>query len=349
MIDGVAELRELARLSAALGRDPEQVQAAGGNTSTKIDGMLWVKASGLWLADTERRPSFVPVRLRAVLDGIAADLADPVGPAVEGALNPEGLRPSIETTMHALLPHPVVIHTHSVRTLALAIREEAETLLTQRLSHLAWAFVPYAHPGLPLTRAINAKLRHRRADALVLGNHGLVVGGDTVEAAASLLTQVERCLDTPARPAPETPAESLGALAEHLGLRQLRHPKAHGIALDPERLARATGGSRYPDHVIFLGRSAARLPARPGAPAKAAADAARALGQKLLLVPGLGALLPSDATEAADELALCLALVLERVPPAVTLTELGAAAEAALLGWDAEKYRQGLARARSPD
>lgn len=342
-----AELRELAHLSAVLGRDPEQVQAAGGNTSIKLDGMLWVKASGLWLADAERRPSFVPVGLQAVLDGIEGDLADPVGPAVRTELNPEGLRPSIETTMHALLPHRVVIHTHSVRTLALAIREDAERLLAERLAHLAWAFVPYAHPGLPLTRAIAGKLRHGRVDVLVLGNHGLVVGGDSLEAAGALLAEVERTLDAPARATAEEPIEGLTALARSLGLRPVTHPKAHGIAMDPERVARATAGSRYPDHVIFLGPAAGKLPAQPGAEAQAAAKAAAALGQKLLLVPGLGALLPSDAIEAADELALCLALVLERVPPGVPLTELGTAAEAALLGWDAEKYRQGLARTRS--
>ena len=347
MSTGSAELRELAQLSAVLGRDPEQVQAAGGNTSIKLDGMLWVKASGLWLADAERRASFVPVGLKAVLDGIAGDLADPVGPAVHTALNSEGLRPSIETTMHALLPHQVVIHTHSVRTLALAIRENARSLLAERLAHLAWAFVPYAHPGLPLTRAINGKLRHGRVDVLVLGNHGLVVGGDSLEAATTLLAEVELALDAPARATPKAPAEGLTALAGSLSLRPVTHPKAHGIAMDPERVARATGGSRYPDHVIFLGPGAATLPAGPGAQAQTAADTARTLGQKLLLVPGLGALLPSDAPEAADELALCLALVLERVPPGVPLTELGAAAEAALLGWDAEKYRQGLARARS--
>jgi rhamnose utilization protein RhaD (predicted bifunctional aldolase and dehydrogenase) len=347
MSTSVEKLAELAHLSAGLGRDPEQVQAAGGNTSIKIKDLLWVKASGLWLADAETRPSFVPVRLGAVQDGIAADLADPVGPAVEAGLNAEGLRPSIETTMHALLPHPVVIHTHSVRTLALAIREDAERLLAERLDHLAWTFVPYAHPGLPLTRAIDAKLRRGRADVLVLGNHGLVVGGDGVEAAASLLAEVERRLDTPARLAETQPAGTLGALAAPLGLRPVRHAKAHGIAMDPERVAWATGGSRYPDHVIFLGPSAATLPPIQGKATRAEVEAVQAGGQRLFLVPGMGTLLPSDAPEAADELALCLALVLERVPSRVPLTELGPAAEAALLGWDAEKYRQSLARARS--
>ena len=62
-----AGLAELAAFSARLGRDPEQVQAAGGNTSLKADGLLWVKASGLWLADALDRDLFVPVALAPVL------------------------------------------------------------------------------------------------------------------------------------------------------------------------------------------------------------------------------------------------------------------------------------------
>ena len=62
-----AGLAELAAFSAELGSDPEQVQAAGGNTSLKEGGRLWVKASGLWLADALTRDIFVPVALEPVL------------------------------------------------------------------------------------------------------------------------------------------------------------------------------------------------------------------------------------------------------------------------------------------
>ncbi len=41
-------------LSARLGQDPLRVQGAGGNTSIKSDGVMWIKASGTELADAER-------------------------------------------------------------------------------------------------------------------------------------------------------------------------------------------------------------------------------------------------------------------------------------------------------
>lgn len=327
-------LAELDRLSAALGRGPEQVQAAGGNTSWKEADVLWVKASGLWLADALERDIFVPVRLDAVLAGIARDLADPVSGAVVAEHNPEGLRPSIETTLHALLPHRVVVHTHSVRAIALAIREDAEQRLAERLDGLAWAWIPYRKPGLPLTSLVAERTTGRPTDVLVLGNHGLVVGGASTEAAADLLLDVERRLDGMAQPLPPGDPVRLANAASGTGLRPARHALAHGLAMDPGLIERAGRGSLYPDHVIFLGPATTVFGEPHGA-------------SKLVLVPDAGVLLTSDTTASADELALGLALVLQRVPPEARLRYLTPEDEAELLDWDAEKYRQALAGTRS--
>jgi rhamnose utilization protein RhaD (predicted bifunctional aldolase and dehydrogenase) len=340
------ELQDLASFSARIGREPTQVQAAGGNTSVKADGVLWVKASGLWLADALHRDIFVPVRLDRVLDGIAADRADPVSPAVIAEANPENLRPSIETTLHALLPHRVVVHTHSVRTIALAIREDGEPLLAERLRGLRWAFVPYCKPGLPLTRRTAEALGTGPADVLVLGNHGLVVGADSVAAAEALLAEVERRLDALAKVLPEGPAPDLPAAAHTLGLRPVTHARAHGLAFDRHRTAWAAQGSLYPDHVIFLGPAAVPLP-DPAEAGSTAVAAGRARASKLFVLPGHGVLVPTDAIPSADELALCLALVLARVPDDAPLRWLTPEHEAELLDWDAEKYRQALARTRA--
>jgi rhamnose utilization protein RhaD (predicted bifunctional aldolase and dehydrogenase) len=45
------EFRALLELSAALGADQLREQGAGGNTSIKRDGVVWIKASGTWLAE----------------------------------------------------------------------------------------------------------------------------------------------------------------------------------------------------------------------------------------------------------------------------------------------------------
>ncbi len=240
--------------------------------------------------------------------------------------NPDDLRPSIETSLHALLPHRFVIHTHSVRTIAIAIRADAEARFRDRLDGLSWAFVPYVFPGLPLTRAIKDAMGIRPVDIIVMGNHGLVVAGDDLDATAALIEKVERRLDAPTR--------ALGAVTQpppRQGLRPARHRAAHTLATDARLRAMAMAGSYYPDHVIFLG------------PAAATPETAKP-GQQLILVPDVGAYLPEDAPPAADELALCLALVLARVPEGAELLSFTAEQEAALMGWDAEKYRKALGR-----
>ena len=88
----------LLRLSAELGRNPLRTQAAGGNTSLKRDGIMWIKASGTWLADAEDRDVMVPVALDALMKALATGdrRAETATDFVAAELNPSGLRPSVE-------------------------------------------------------------------------------------------------------------------------------------------------------------------------------------------------------------------------------------------------------------
>jgi hypothetical protein len=52
-------------MSARVGRNMLLVQGAGGNSSIKDGDVLWVKASGTWLADADAKDIFVPVSLGA--------------------------------------------------------------------------------------------------------------------------------------------------------------------------------------------------------------------------------------------------------------------------------------------
>ena len=130
-----SEFRALRELSAALGADPLRTQGAGGNTSIKRDGVMWIKASGTWLADALAQDIMTPVRLdplrKAIADG------DPRAAAavdfVDAQLNASGLRPSIETSVHAIIPSPVVVHIHCVNTIALAVRHDGEALVARTL------------------------------------------------------------------------------------------------------------------------------------------------------------------------------------------------------------------------
>ena len=336
-----AALAPLAALSARLGAERDLIQGAGGNTSLKRDGReLWVKASGTWLSAAERQPIFVGLDLPDVLRRLAAEEAEPAMPA---RLDPNGtLRPSIETTLHALLPHRVVVHVHSVNAIAHAVRADGAAVAAARLAGLRWAWVPYAKPGLPLTRAVQAVL-HEAPDILLLGNHGLVIGADSTEAAEALLREVERRLAVPARPVPAPDLAALERLAAASGgrYRPAQLAEAHRAATDPAVARLAGRGSLYPDHVVFLG--AAPVPVMTAD--EAASWLAGTGAEKspcLVLVEKAGALLRADLGAGAEEMAACLGLVLPRLDPAAPLVFLSADQEAELLDWDAEKYRQSL-------
>lgn len=335
------DLAELAAVSARIGADPLLIQGAGGNTSVKQRAVMWIKASGTLLAEAGTRAIFVPVDLPAMRASLAAAEARADRPA-EFALPGGTLRPSIETSLHAVLPQRVVIHVHCVATIALAIRTDAREVLADRLAGFDWAFVPYARPGARLA-ALVAAARGPDTDVIVLGNHGLIVAAETVAAADALLSRVTAALAAPVRPAPGPDAAALAALAGagHAPA-GVDHP-LHGVATDLARLALALQGSAWPDHVIFCGPGSVAL--RPGeTPADAAArHRARGLAAPVfILVPGQGALLREDAGAGALALARCLGEVLARVEPGAAIVTLSDVETAELLDWDAEKYRQSL-------
>ncbi len=341
------EFEALLDLSARVGSDPLLVQGAGGNTSIKEGGTLWIKASGLWLAQARQRDVMVPVALDPLLDALERD-----DPATEKAQdfviaerNPSGLRPSIETTVHALMPQKVVVHVHCVETIATAVQTNGAAIAAERLAGFPHIFVPYARPGLPLAKAISERLQDDTS-VLVLGNHGLVVAAETVADAASLLSDITRRLAGPRRQAPTADLAALSRLAVDSDYRLPEDPFLHAVAADLDSCRLAAGGSLYPDHVIFLGRGVVvAAPSDTALSIEAKRRAAGASLPPLLLFPGKGVLVQKEVSAGALAMARCLADVTARIPADARLRYLTEAENAELLGWDAEKYRQQLNRA----
>lgn len=323
-----AEFENLRALSARLGSDPLLVQAAGGNTSLKQDGVMWIKASGTWLMDAASKDIFVPLNLATLGDALRRD--DPACESctdfVRQDLNPLGLRPSIETSVHGLMPQSVVLHVHCVNTIALAIRQDARQQLEQRLAGFKWAYVPYARPGLQLSRAINAALQPG-TEVLVLENHGLAVAAENVAAAESLLHRVVDAVRAPARSLGEADMPALAKLAAGSDYVPASSARAHGFALDEWALSHAAHHVYYPDHVVFLGTEV---------------PASLSRGAMAVAVLGAGVLLHKAAKPAVEPMLCCLTEVFARIPQGTALKKLTASEIDQLLNWDAEKYRQSL-------
>lgn len=311
---------EFRALSARLGQDPLQVQGPGGNTSVKDDGVMWIKASGTELADATEKDIFVAVDRTAALAEAREEAGD--GSCTSTVLDPDiSLRPSIETTFHAALDWPVVVHTHSVATLTHAISPEGRKSADQKLSGLPFVQVPYAKPGLPLTREILARVTPE-TQVIILHNHGLICCGESVDAVSTLIAAVEERLAMPtlASTAHTIPRETPAGF---------EWAAAGWLALDPRAQELATSGTYYPDHVVFLG------PALPTSDFDGARPA--------VIIPDHGVLQRIGATSSQAAMLQCLSDVLSRLPPEWSVEAIGPEAEAELLDWDAEKYRQALA------
>jgi rhamnose utilization protein RhaD (predicted bifunctional aldolase and dehydrogenase) len=338
------EFRALLKLSARLGGDPLKTQAAGGNTSLKRDGVMWIKASGTWLADAETRDIMVPVELRPLLHALAVETATAF---VQAGDNPLGLRPSVETAVHAVIPFPVVLHIHCVNTIALAVREDAEALIAERLEAVPDAtplFIPYIRPGVPLARTIATRLSPG-TDVIVLGNHGLVVAAETVAQAKTLLERIAAALSAPRREAPLPDLAWLRDVTANTPYRLPADPAAHDIATAPENLAIARQGTLYPDHVVFLGPGVVVVEEGTVAGFARRFDDAGIMLPLMIAISGKGVLLHNSVLRGADELARGLAEVTARIPAGTRLTCLTPDEEDVLVNWDAEIYRQALAGA----
>ena len=336
-----AALDALIAWSARIGADPLLVQGGGGNTSVKQDGTLWVKASGTWLAQARERDIFVPLPL----DEARAALGHADGESRLARLGAaHALRPSIETSLHALLPHPVVAHVHSVNTIAWAVRADAHVRLSALLQGLNWAWVPYRRPGYPLTQAVREALSERDADVLVLANHGLVVGAPDCAAAEALLGEVERRLALTERASAAPDLARLRA-GNDLNWELPQDPRVHALATDAVALAVARDGALYPDHAVFLGARAAVLDGADAlSDAFARCVAAGGVAPAFALLPGAGVLVAPGLSAGAQAMLLCLALVALRLRGDEDLVYLGDEDVAALVDWEAEAYRRALAR-----
>jgi rhamnose utilization protein RhaD (predicted bifunctional aldolase and dehydrogenase) len=320
-------IQTLIRYSARWGSDLELVQGAGGNTSVKDRDTLTVKASGKPLSRAENEDIFVSLPLsdaRAMADGAPAP-----------ATPPGALRPSIETSLHAVIPQAVVTHLHMVDAIAYAVRQDAKSALTKALDGMSWAFVPYVKPGVGLAQAVRGAVAGREVDVVILGNHGILFASESCHAVDALIANVRLRLSVMARTG-VADLDRLATIGERLGLEPARLPEAHLAALHPRSLSFATSGSLYPDHPVFLGRGARVQD--PDAALDTTAETA------LHLVPGVGALLAPGLPDTAHEMAACLGLVASRIDPAAKVRPLTRAEEDELLNWDAEIYRRSLAK-----
>lgn len=321
---------------AQIGRDPLLVQGAGGNVSWKEGGTLWVKASGTWLSEAAEKEIFVPVDLLQVRAAMAVGNFA-VTPQV---LESSPLRPSIETLLHALMPHKVVAHLHAIEVLAHLVRKQPEQRIAALLGNtLGWTSVGYSKPGADLAMAVARQIETAaRADVIFLRNHGVVIGGADVAEVESISSRLVTTLRNAvlALRSDSTGPVQVERLAAR-GYEPCGDREMNELALDDRLAGRLrTEWALYPDHVVFLGPEAVVLRDHTAIESFCKLEYA----PPYVFALGKGVFQSNKATVAHHAQLRCYFDVLVRQPAAERLEFLSEDQVSELLNWDAEKYRQ---------
>jgi len=289
--EGVArDVADCLYLTRLLGRDKRLVLHGGGNSSVKTRArdaagaerdVLCVKASGADMAVVG--PADLPAldldqlrRLRN-LDRLAE--ADMRGAQRACLLDGGAGDPSVETLLHAFLPHKFIAHCHANAVLSVTNQPDGEALSAALFAGRA-AVVPYTMSGLELAqRAAEAFEAAPECGGLVLMHHGLVSFADDARSAydtmLALVARAEAHIAETRRELPPAKPRSgkLMAVAEVAAILRGALARASQAAGDPESADRqvlsfrtsreilhyldgaemaryAAAGVATPDHVI---------------------------------------------------------------------------------------------------
>src|ERR1051325_10749577 len=167
-----------------LGSDPKLVLHGGGNTSVKtrerdllgeeVD-VICIKGSGWDMGNIEPQglPAvrLAPLRRLRALDKLSDE--DMVNFQRVNLLDSAAPNPSVETLLHAFLPHKFINHTHSTAVLALTDQPDGEAIAREVFGKRV-AYVPYTIPGFALAKSVAEVFdRNPEVEGAILLKHGI--------------------------------------------------------------------------------------------------------------------------------------------------------------------------------
>jgi len=352
----------LVEMSNRYGGNAEYILAGGGNTSCKDERHLYVKASGTALADITAE-GFVKMD-RAALEGIfareypldaqareAGALRDMLAACCPGQ---EGKRPSVEALLHHILPWAWVLHIHPAMVNGMTCGKNGAEACAWLFPGAVW--MPQIMPGYTL-----AKEARSRAEAgtrlLFLENHGVFIGGQSVEEIDTAVAHMDAALDAMITRRPDfSPCEydRERAAAFAPAVRAAAGGGACGFRSNRE-IARAVSSREQfqrvspaftPDHMVYCNHEALFTESEDQLPALAADYQAR--NGRLPKIIGLKGVGVYACGRGEKEAGIAMAVFLDALKIAVYGESFGGAKpmDPALVReinqWEVERYRQGV-------
>jgi len=173
--------------SKLLGASQDLVLHGGGNTSVKIDDLLYVKGSG-WDLSTIEKEGFPAVNLKILKEMVKREtLSDTqmVAQQKEAMADKSFPNPSIEAILHAIIPFKYVDHTHADAVVTITNtpngKKRVEELYGENM-----LIIDYVMPGFILAKKIYEQTKDidwTKLDGMILLNHGVFTFSDDAKIA----------------------------------------------------------------------------------------------------------------------------------------------------------------------
>ena len=326
----------LIKITEEIGNNMNLVQGPGGNISYKKNDSLYIKASGTKMSEVRFKNIFVKVNINEIISEIENKSYDPIK---NNCKDDQFLKPSIETSLHALMPHPYVIHVHCVNTLSWVVQKNYQDKIANALGNINWITVPYVKPGIDLARAIKDRLNESHADVILLTNHGLIAGADSPEKASRIIKKISHKLSSLEE---EKIPINITRLNQFLINKNYQLPKyeyVHQLAYSDFYSQIVSKGNLFPDQVVFL-KSGFKIINN----LNQFLDSSKFNFENLpiALIQNKGVLVPKYFRDSNEDTLLGLSKIILKIPKNASINYLTKKDENDLINWDLEKHRQKL-------
>ena len=160
------EIKKLKMISRYCGERFDLVQAGGGNTSVKIQDVMFIKASGFNLSDINENKGYVSINNKKLLTDLSNNSIREIT-----EYNMYGkLRGSIETFMHSILKK-YTVHLHPIQVNKILILEKSKSIINRLFPNSL--FIDYITPGIKVHDEIKKKYNNEKI--IFLDNHGVII------------------------------------------------------------------------------------------------------------------------------------------------------------------------------
>ena len=185
------DLKNFIKISRYAGERFDLIQAAGGNTSVKLDnGEMLIKASGFLLSEIDQNNGYARVITKDIISILESKeiLYEKdkkkreimTSKLIENAVIGDFVRPSIETLLHSLLKK-YTLHTHPILVIKIAIQKKWKEIF-QKIFDNNILCVEYDTPGIELAISLNKKFDNFKIPEIIfLQNHGLIVSSSNAD------------------------------------------------------------------------------------------------------------------------------------------------------------------------